>query len=138
MDLDMDIKALDKALQEIVKKRNELHALKYNDPKYDDLEEELHDLEDDFQGEYGEYMEEILQDVHDEICPDTEVLYPIAYIAKSYAVKGDEYKVELTDGVYVEVDKYPGKETKLALIPNPIRVLLNVGKEKQEVVWSAK
>jgi len=100
--------------------------------------EELHDLEDDFQGEYGEYLEEILQDVHDEICPDTEVLYPIAYIAKSYAVKGDEYKVELTDGVYVEVDKYPGKETKLALIPNPIRVLLNVGKEKQEVVWTAK
>ena len=134
----MDIKALDQALQQIVLKRNQLHALKYNDPKYDDLEEELHDLEDDFQGEYGEYLEEILQDVHDDLCPDTEVLYPIAYIAKSYKMNGKEYQVELTDGVYVEVDKYPGKETKLALIPNPTRVLLNIGSEKQQVVWSAK
>ena len=134
----MDIKALDQALQQIVLKRNQLHALKYNDPKYDDLEEELHDLEDDFQGEYGEYLEEIFQDVHDDLCPDTEVLYPIAYIAKSYKMNGKEYQVELTDGVYVEVDKYPGKETKLALIPNPTRVLLNIGSEKQQVVWSAK
>ena len=37
----MDIKALDKALQEIVKKREELAKIDYNNPKYDDLEEQL-------------------------------------------------------------------------------------------------
>ena len=135
----MDTKALDKALQEIIAKRNELQNIDYNNPEYDDLEEALHDLEDDFQEEFGEFMEEVLQKVHDEICPDSDVLYPIAYIAKSYTVSGkNEFQIDQSEGVYVEVDKYPGKETKLAIIPNPIRVVLNVGKEKQEVVWTAK
>jgi len=51
----MDIKALDKALQVIIQKKDALEKISYNDPTYDDLEEELHDLEDDFQEEYGEY-----------------------------------------------------------------------------------
>ncbi|MEQ8425828.1 MAG: hypothetical protein RIA63_14015 [Cyclobacteriaceae bacterium] len=135
----MDVDALDKALQEIAAKRNELQTLNYSDSKYDDLEEELHDLEDDFQDKFGEYLEKVLQEVHDQHCPDTDVLYPIAYIAKSYQVKdNNEFAIEATDGVYVEMDKYPGKETKLVIVPNPTRVVLNVGRERQEVVWSAK
>lgn len=134
----MDIKALDKALQQIIAKRNELQKVDYNNPDYDDLEEQLHDLEDAFQEEFGEYMEEVLQEVHDDLCPDTDVLYPIAYIAKSYTITGkNEFQIESSEGVYVEVDKYPGKETKLAIVPNPTRVVLNVGKEKQEVVWTS-
>ena len=119
----MDIKALDAALQAIESKRDQLGKLDYNNPQYDDLEEQLHDLEDDFQDNYGEYLEDALQKVHEEICPDSEVLLPIAYVGK---------------GVFVEVDKYPGKDTKLILASNPTRILFKVGKEKQEVVWTAK
>ncbi len=119
----MDIKALDAALQAIETKRDQLGKLDYNNPQYDDLEEQLHDLEDDFQDNYGEYLEDALQKVHEEICPDSEVLLPIAYVGK---------------GVFVEVDKYPGKDTKLILASNPTRILFKVGKEKQEVVWTAK
>ncbi len=135
----MDFKALDTALQQIIAKRNALQKIDYNNPQYDDLEEELHDLEDEFQDQYGDYMESILQEVHDEFCPDTDVLYPIAYIAKSYIVNSEnEFQLAQTEGVYVEVDRYPGKETKLAIVPNPTRVILNVGKEKQEVVWTVE
>lgn len=134
----MEINALDKALQEIIAKRNSLHVLDYNNPEYDDLEEELHDLEDDFQENFGEYLENVLQAVHDQHCPDTDILYPIAYIAKAYTIDDENrFSISASDGVYVEMDKYPGKETKLALAPNPIRVILNVGNEKQEVIWSA-
>jgi hypothetical protein len=134
----MDIKALDKALQEIVKRRNELKKVDYNNPKYDDLEEELHDLEDEFQDNFGDSLEAILQDVHDQHCPDTEVLYPIAYLAKSYTVSDkNEFSVATTEGVFVEVDEFPGKETKLVILPNPPRVVLNVG-TVQKVVWSAR
>lgn len=119
----MDVKALDKALQEILKKREELAKIDYNNPKYDDLEEQLHDLEDEFQDEYGEYMEEAFQNVHDDLCPDNDVLMPIAYLGK---------------GVPVEVDKFAGKDTKLILAPGPTRIILAIGKDKQEVVWSAK
>lgn len=119
----MDIKALDAALQAIEQKRIQLSKLDYNNPQYDDLEEQLHDMEDEFQDNYGDFVEEALQHIHEEVCPDNEVLMPIAYLGK---------------GVYVEVDKYPGKDTKLILASSPPRIILSVGKEKQEVVWTAK
>jgi hypothetical protein len=118
----MDIKALDKALQEIVKKREELSKIDYNNPTYDDLEEKLHDLEDAFQDSYGDYLEEALEQVHEEYCPDSDVLMPIAYLGK---------------GVFVEVEKFPGKEVKLVLAPSPARFRLQAG-GKEQVVWTAK
>jgi hypothetical protein len=135
----MDLKALDKALQEIAKRRNELSKIDYSSPKYDELEEELHESEDAFELEYGEYLEGILQEVHDEHSPDTDVLYSIAYIAKAYAITDkNEFSVSGKEGVFVEVDKYPGIDTKFVLIPNPLRVVLNIGKDKQQTVWAAK
>ena len=135
----MDLKALDKAIQEIAKRRNELKKLDYNNPKYDDLEEELHDLEDSLQVKYGEYLEEALQNVHDEYCPDSDVLFPIAYLAKTYQINDkNEFSVVAGEGVFVEVDSMPGKDTKLVLVPNPTRVILNIGKDQQKVVWTAK
>jgi hypothetical protein len=119
----MDVKALDKALLEILKKREELSKIDYNNPKYDDLEEALHDLEDDFQDEYGDYLEEALQSVHDNVCPENDVLMPIAYLGK---------------GVPVEVDRLAGKDTKLILATEPPRILLAIGKDKQELMWTAK
>jgi hypothetical protein len=135
----MDVKALDNALQEIIKNRMELLKLDYNDPKYDDLEEKLHDLEDAFQDTYGDELESALQEVHDEYCPDSDVLVPIAYIAKQYVIsKKDEYAVANTEGVFVEMDDYPGKDTRLVIVPNPVRIVLNIGSDVQKVVWSAK
>jgi hypothetical protein len=134
----MDIQALDKALQDIVKRRIELSKIDYNNPKYDELEEQLHDLEDDVQDEYGQYLEGVLQEVHDKYCPDNDVLYPIAYLAKNYQVNDkNEYSVAETEGVFVELDGMPSKNTKLVLIPNPLRIILNGGKEKQQVLWTA-
>lgn len=118
----MNVKELDTELQEIERKKAELSKLNYNDPKYDDLEEQLHDLEDDFQDKHGEYLEEALQGIHDDLCPDNDVLMPIAYLGK---------------GVPVDIDKFPGKDTRLVLITNPPRIVLTIGREKQDVVWTA-
>jgi hypothetical protein len=135
----MDVKELDKAIQEIALRRNALKKIDYNNPKYDDLEEELHDLEDSLHVKFGEYLEDVLQDVHDKYCPDTDVLYPIAYLAKSYTINDkNEYSVATSEGVFVEVDSIPGKDTKLVIVPNPVRVILNVGKDQQQIVWTAK
>jgi hypothetical protein len=119
----MDLNALDKSLQEILKKRAELAKIDYSNPKYDELEEQLHDQEDAFHDEFGEYLEDAFQTVHDDLCPDNDVLLPIAYLGK---------------GVPVDVDKYVGKDTKLILASTPPRIILSVGKDKQEVVWTAK
>jgi hypothetical protein len=135
----MDVKALDKAIQVIAIRRNDLQKIDYSNPKYDLLEEELHDLEDSLHVNYGDFLEEILQNVHDKYCPDTDVLFPIAYLAKSYTVNDkNEYTVANNQGVFVEVDSIPGKDTRLVIVPNPVRVILNVGNDQQQVVWTAK
>ena len=135
----MDVKAIDQALQEIIKSRMELLKLDYSNPKYDDLEEKIHDLEDAFQDSFGDEIERALQEVHDEYCPDTDVLFPIAYIAKTYLLSSkNEFSVAPTEGVFVEMDDYPGKDTKLVIVPNPVRIILNIGADKQQVVWTAK
>jgi hypothetical protein len=119
----MDVKALNNALLEIVGKREELSKINYNDPTYDNLEEELHDLEDDFQEEYGQYLEKALEQVHSEYCPDNDVLMPIGYLGQ---------------GIPVEVDTLPGKDTRLILAPDPIRIILSVSKDSQQIVWSSE
>ncbi len=132
----MDTKSLDKAIQEIALRRNELKKIDYNNPKYDDLEEELHDLEDALHVKFGDFLEEALQEVHDKLSPDTDVLFPAAYLAKTYVISTtNEFSVSTAEGVFVEVDSMPGKETKLVIVPNPLRIILNT-KDKQQVVWS--
>lgn len=118
----MNFKELEKALQEILDCRASLAKIDYNNPQYDDLEEKLHDLEDDFQDEYGDYLEGVIQTIHDKYCPDNDVLLPIAYLG---------------DGAPVEVDQFPGKDTRLVLATNPTRFYLRL-KDKQQVVWEAK
>ena len=134
----MNIKELDHDIQEIIKKRNELQKIDYSNPKYDDLEEELHDHEDDFQDKYGDFLEGVLQDIHDEHCPDSDVLMPIAYLAKKYSISDKGvYSVEPSEGVFVETEKFAGKDTKLVIVPNPLRIVLNVS-GNQQVVWEGK
>lgn len=140
----MDIIALDKALRALVEKKNELAQLDYNDPRYDEAEEELHDMEDDFQREYGEYIEDALHVVHDDIAPDNDVLLPIAYLADKYEIVGEKadgspiYDTDMQQGVLVDVDDYPGKPARLVLIPNPTRLVLMVAGVGKEQVWVAK
>ena len=136
----MDIEALDQSLVAIIKKKNELLEIGYQDPRYDDIEEELHDLEDTLMEEYGEEMEKVIQEVHDKICPDTDVLLPIAYLAKSYVPSKDEhgvdtFDVDLKEGVPVILDDYPDQLSRMVLLPNPPRIIVQVNREKRFLAW---
>lgn len=131
----MNLAQLNESLVLLIDKKSGLAAMSYSDDKYDDLEEELHDLEDEFLSKYGSYLEEALHDVHDEFCPDNEVLLPIAYLPKTYQKDVNGVIVDNSQGVYVDVDDYEETETKLVLVPDPVRIILNIGKNRQEVVW---
>jgi hypothetical protein len=134
----IDIKKLDSDLTTLVKKKIALSKLNYADKDYDEIEEELHDLEDDFIENYGEYLEEALAEVHDEFCPDNDVLLPIAYLADEYIVKDDTIDVAPGQGVLVEADDFASAKVTLALAPNPTRIVLQAGADHKEVVWQAK
>ncbi len=136
----LNIEKLNDDLVNLVLKKNELSRLDYNNPEYDTVEEELHDLEDEFLKVHGKEMEVVFKTIHEEFCPDNEVLLPIAYLAKKYKVKkssdGDvEFSVSLDEGVIVDVDNYSDKLTRLVLIPNPSRILLQIDNSHSEEVW---
>ncbi len=133
----MDIKELNLALIAILNKRIALSKLSYDDKTYDQIEEELHDLEDDLVDEYGDELEEIFTEIHEKHCPDTDVLLATGYLPKKANLVDGKFDVDGKEGVVVDSDKYPGKDVRLVLLPSPVRILLVVGKEKQ-VIWNGE
>jgi hypothetical protein len=138
----MDTEKLNDDLVNLVLKKNELNRLDYNNPEYDTVEEELHDLEDEFLKVHGKEMEDVFKTIHDEFCPANEVLLPIAYLANKYKVKkrgdGDiDFGVSLDEGVIVDVENYSDRLTRLVLVPNPSRILLQIMNSHSEEVWKA-
>ncbi|MBC6989347.1 MULTISPECIES: hypothetical protein [Hymenobacter] len=128
----MNTEDLNRALVTLIQKKQELQVLPYSDDRYDDLEEELHDLEDDFNEQYGTFLEEALEKVHADLGSDTDVLLPTAYLPSR--IDGD---VSPKEGVWIDSEKYPSKEARLTLLPNPTRVILTVGKTVKQEVWKA-
>ena len=128
---------INEAMIAILQKRLELSKLSYSDDTYDDVEEVLHDLEDDFNEKYGNQLEEILDKVHIKHCPESDVLLPTAYLAKKFVETADgEIEIGKKEGVEVEWVEDPAAATRLVLLPSPTRILLMTPKGIS-VVWEA-
>jgi hypothetical protein len=128
---------IDEAMIAILQKRLELSKLSYSDDTYDDVEEVLHDLEDDFNEKYGEQLEEILEKVHIKHCPESDVLLPTAYLAKKFVETADgEIEIGKKEGVEVKWVEDPVAATRLVLLPSPTRILLMTPKGIS-IVWEA-
>lgn len=135
--MDVDLEKLNQDLVNVIEKRVALATLSYDDVRYDQIEEQLHEAEDEFLKKYDDFLEDVLLDVHDEFCPDNEVLSPIAYIAKNYQIKNtNQYDIDENQGVWVEIDEIPDKEAHLVILPNPLRIVLTAGNFKK-IVWKA-
>jgi hypothetical protein len=137
----MDLKKLNKDLEAIVLKKNELNAITYDNKNYDDIEEELHDMEDDFIEAFGDELEEVLDQIHVKIDADNDVLLPIAYVGTYYDILGKnadgstKYEAAEDQGVIVTSTKLKGAEVRLVFVPNPVRLVLSTAKAKKVVVW---
>ncbi len=136
----MDFNALNNDLENIIQQRSMLSDMDYNDETYDDAEEKLHEFEDDFLENYGEYLEDILEDLYEQHSPSQDVLSPIAYIARNYSPLeetevGQQYSFKPQDAVQFEVQKAPKMDARLVFIPNPVRLLLVLDKKEVSELW---
>lgn len=137
----MDVSKLEEDLSKIVELRNIVGEKGLEDNLLSKTRSELEKCENTFLSTYGIYLEEILKDVHDEICPDDQVLSPIDYLANKYIDTGNKrdgkkvYEVDNDQGVKVGVDDYPGKKTRLVILPNPVRIMLLVDDIEREELW---
>ncbi|MFT6872263.1 MAG: hypothetical protein ACJAVN_001269 [Roseivirga sp.] len=140
----MDVDKLNEDFSLIADKINELDEMNYSDERYDDFEEQLHDMEDEFLEEFGQDLEEAIAEVHDEFCPDNDVLLPVAYFAKNYIRNQKDHKgrysydIEYGEGVPVAVDDFPDQEVKIVLVPGPTRLIVTVGETAKQVAWRAQ
>jgi len=125
----MNAADLNAALLALIDKKAVLQDLSYDDARYDDVEEALHDLEDDFNDDYGPDLEAALERVHTELKSDTDVLLPTAYLPA-----GPTPHTE--DGVWIDSEKYPGR-VRLVLRPNPARFVLTTSKGQEHELWKA-
>lgn len=136
----MNISNLNQAFIEIAEKKNQLFHCKKTDKMYESLNEEIAKLEEDFQYAYGAYIEEALFNVHDEFCPDNEVMKPKSYMASTY-LEGDgnhQFDVPPSEGIAVEADDFPGINARLVLVPGPTRLVLQGQTVPfKETVWVA-
>lgn len=140
----MNWEQLDQQLTEIVKKRNQLSKMDYSDASYDDLEEELHDLEDDFNDDYEEILEPQLDKIYSKLKSDTDVLLPSAYLANAYREMLPDangivtYEVSGKVGVPIESDQFDKMDVRIVLIPNPARFALIVNGKQLKDLWRSR
>ena len=140
----MNWEKIDQELTEIVQQRNQLSALEYSDANYDDLEEQLHDLEDDFNENYEEDLAPELEKIYAKLKSDSDVLLPTAYLAKHYQemlpdAKGSiTYEVSGKQGVPIESDELGKVDLRIVLVPNPIRFVLLINGKQLKELWKSR
>ena len=140
----MNWEKIDQELTEIVQQRNQLSALEYSDENYDDLEEQLHDLEDDFNENYEEILAPELEKIYAKLKSDSDVLLPTAYLANYYQemlpdAKGSiTYEVNGDQGVPIESDQLGKVDLRIVLIPNPTRFVLLINGKQLKELWKSR
>ena len=140
----MNWEKIDQELTEIVQQRNQLSALEYSDENYDDLEEQLHDLEDDFNENYEDILEPELEKIYSKLKSDSDVLLPTAYLANYYQemlpdAKGSiTYEVSGDQGVPIESDQLGKVDLRIVLVPNPIRFVLLINGKQLKELWKSR
>lgn len=140
----MDLNQLDKDLTVIIELRNSLSKFSYADPEYDEIEEKLHDLEDDFNDTYGEDLERELETIYDKLNSDNEVLLPSAYLANQYVPLIPDsrgivsYEVKGKQGVPIESEQFDGQDVRLILIANPARIVMQINGRSLKDVWRSR
>ncbi len=140
----MNLKRLNSDLVDLIEMRNELNELDFSDAAYDDLEDEIHEFEDTFNDRYGDELESVLDRIHENICPDVEVLLPTAYLAKEYypsAVEEGSFDVGPDAGILVETILQDAKgkpiDARITYLPNPFRIVL-ITRDDIRTLWSAE
>ena len=118
--------------------------MEYSDANYDDLEEQLHDLEDDFNENYEEDLAPELEKIYAKLKSDSDVLLPTAYLANHYQemlpdAKGSiTYEVSGKQGVPIESDELGKVDLRIVLVPNPVRFVVLINGKQLKELWKSR
>ncbi len=140
----MDFDKLDRSLTQIVELRNKLSKITYADLDYDEIEEELHDLEDTLNEEFGDELEAKLEEIYAKLASDNDVLLPSAYLANKYVPMLPDargvisYEVQGQEGVPIESEHFDGQDVRVVLVPNPVRFVMVINGKSLKDLWRSR
>ncbi|EIM76303.1 hypothetical protein A3SI_10844 [Nitritalea halalkaliphila LW7] len=140
----MDYNKMNELLRSIVEKRIQLSKLSYADEAYDDIEEEMQDLEDDFNEEYEPVFQKAFEEIYKTLGSDNDILLPSAYLANKYTAMLPDaqglvnYEVKGKEGVPIESEQFDGQDVRLVLIPNPTRIAMQINGMTLKVLWTGR
>jgi hypothetical protein len=138
----MNYEEINKSLVAVAEQRNRCAAAQ-DAKQREALEKECRLLEDIFLQKHGDSLREIMLDVQDEYFSDSDMLPLMSYLADHYPVVGKnewghEYTTSHLAGAALEIDDYPHKDTHMVIVPNPLRIVLNIDEYTSHLVWTAE
>lgn len=142
----MDFKKINAQLIELIDLNQQLEKMNYNDPAYDKLEDNIHDVQDDLNNKYGAFFEKIVSGIYKQLNSDDEILNFTDYIARTYKKStenelGTQYIVDPDDSIAVTFkhESIKGKifEGNLYFKPNPLRIAFLLGTQER-ILWNCE
>jgi hypothetical protein len=144
----MDFKVLNEKVLEIIRLNEQLEDINYNDPRYDELEDKVYDLQDEINGQAGKLFDEVMANVYKQLNSKDDILNFSDYIAKTYMTSGSKnpdgsirFDEVPEDSITISVrpEALQGKkvEGKIYIKPNPLRIGFAIGKHER-IVWSSE
>ncbi len=144
----MEFNLVNKQILELIKLNEKLENISYSDPKYDELEDQVHEMQDTINAKHGKFFDKIIADVYKQLGSKDDLLNLTDYLAKTYLVSGAKnpdgsLKFDEVPGDCITITARPaalqGKnlEGKIYLKPNPLRLGFAIGKHER-IVWSSE
>lgn len=132
----MNYLEIDRALTRLVQKRNQQHE---TPPAA--TQKELEQAESAFLEQYGSKLRAVLQAAYELHFVEKDLASLLDYLAPRYREvsendNGPTFDVGHDQGVPVTPAGKPGQKAKVVLVPNPLRILLNIDAHTREELWS--
>lgn len=141
----MNFSDLNKKIENIIELSIELAKMDYSDPKYDKLEDKIHDLQDAINDDYGDDFDVILDEIYDKFNIQDETMFLADYIGSKYKELpenkfGKQFKIDINSAALVEIDspKLANKKINAAVYihPNPLSLIMNIN-GLERIMWTA-
>jgi hypothetical protein len=134
----MNLSQLEEVMKSLADLKSQQHTEASEMKNLSSVSEKIQLLQDQLINEFGAVLEEAIFNVHDEYCPDDDMRALTEYLPRFYQKEGKHYVLPIGEGVLVEADDYPGQPVRLALSPNPVRLVMKVQESgAEEVLWVA-
>jgi hypothetical protein len=144
----MNFNDVNAKILQLIELNEKLSEISYSDARYDELEDEVYNLQDRLNEQYGKYFDAVLADIYKQLHSNDDLLNFTDYIARTYLISGEKNPdgslkfdgvPDETPLIVIKPEALKGKkvEGRIYLKPNPLRIGFAIG-EHERIVWTSE